>query len=338
MATNIDNKPSLPLTGEPQEPGQSVPQESDQSLLPTTEPKKPLPLTRKNLALLNTLNGDSKRKKHSSYFESDTMTISTTASGFAEKAYENGILDPPDSTEPTDLDTLRHRLTQRRNNIQPLPAHQRYCEFIFSSANKAKVSALVQKRIMIDYEDVSPQYRRAINQTITQTPRQDFNDNLLDPRPGLLELLFTSVLPYRLHYHALHKVDSLALCHFAAEFKRRWDKNMHPVVYQAAYDGAVLVFARNRALAQARAGAPDGATLAAVDRAAGETAVLTCATDGKEFNVFAHHYQDGAYYQNLVVSGHLRIYRDRGRELIRNAQEYAWCKSYELARLLGADL
>ena len=87
MATNIDNKPSLPLTGEPQEPGQSVPQESDQSLLPTTEPKKPLPLTRKNLALLNTLNGDSKRKKHSSYFESDTMTISTTTSGFAEKAY-----------------------------------------------------------------------------------------------------------------------------------------------------------------------------------------------------------------------------------------------------------
>lgn len=114
---------------------------------------------------------------------------------------------------------------------------------------------------------------------------------------------------------------------------------MHQAVYQAAYDGAVLVFARNRPLAQARAGAaPDGATLAAVDRAAGETAVLTCVTDGKEFNVFAHHFQDGAYHQNLVVSGDLRIYRDRGRELIRNAQEYAWCKSYELARLLGADL
>ena len=54
--------------------------------------------------------------------------------------------------------------------------------------------------------------------------------------------------------------------------------------------------------------------------------------------MFAHHYQDGAYHQNLVVSGDLRIYRDRGRELIRNVQEYAWCKSYELARLLGADL
>ena len=96
---------------------------------------------------------------------------------------------------------------------------------------------------------------------------------------------------------------------------------MHQAVYQAAYDGAVLVFARNRALAQARAGAPDGATttLAAVDRAAGETAVLTCATDGKEFNVFAHHYQDGAYHQDLVVSGDLRIYCDSDRELIRNA-------------------
>ena len=338
MAANMDDEPSLLLTGEPKERGQSVPQEPDQPLLPTSEPKELLPLTRKNLALLNTLNGDSKRKKHSSYFENDTMTISAAASGFAEKAYKNGILDPPDSIEPPDLGTLRHRLTQRRKSIQPLPAHQRYCEFISSSANEAKVSALVQKRIMIDYEDLSLQYRRAINQAITQTPRQDFNDNLSDPRPDLLEGLFTSVLPHSLHNHALHKVNSLAFCHFATEFKRP-DKNMHQAVYQAAYDGAVLVFARNRALAQARAGAAsDGATLAAVGKAAGETAVLTCATDGKEFNVFAHHYQDGAYHQNLVVSGDLRIYRSRGRELIRNAQECAWCKSYELARLLGADL
>ena len=135
---------------------------------PQPSPRSPSPLTRKNLALLNTLNGDSKRKKHSNYFESDTVTISTTTSGFAEKAYKNSILDPPDSTEPTDLDTLRHRLTQRRNSIQPpLPAHQRYCEFISSSANEAKVSALVQKRIMIDDEDLSLQHRRAINQTIT---------------------------------------------------------------------------------------------------------------------------------------------------------------------------
>ena len=269
------------------ERGQSVPQEPDQSLLPTSEPKELLTLTRKNLALLNTLNGDSKRKKlsncsgsswrsgaqapyrsrlawsagafghvlsshtgsfllyliwelrshpfylikslcnctsaarepfvpqsnvpqkHSSYFESDTMTISTTTSGFAEKAYENDILDPPDSREPPDLGTLRHRLTQRRNSIQPLPAHQRYCEFISSSANEAKALALVQKRIMIDYEDLSLQYRRAINQAITQTPRQDFNDNLSDPRPDLLEGLFTSVLPHSLHNHALHKVNSL---------------------------------------------------------------------------------------------------------------------------------
>jgi len=73
---------------------------------------QPLPLTKKNLALLNTFNGDAKRKKRSSYFESDdTMTISTAAPGFEQKAYENGIFDPIASRAPHDLNAICHRLT-----------------------------------------------------------------------------------------------------------------------------------------------------------------------------------------------------------------------------------
>lgn len=69
-----------------------------------------------------------------------------------------------------------------------------------------------------------------------------------------------------------------------------------------------------------------------------ETAVLTCATNGKVAEVFAHHSQNGQYHQNLVARESLLSYPNRGGELIRNTQDYGRSKSYELATLLGADL
>jgi hypothetical protein len=116
-----------------------------------------------------------------------------------------------------------------------------------------------------------------------------------------------------------------------------------------------LVYARERALAQARANVLDGTAAdtaaaaaaataaatraAAIDKAAKETAVFTCATDGKSVEVFAHHFQNGEYHQNLVAPREsLLSYPNRGRTLIRNTQDYARSKSYELAALLGADL
>ena len=54
--------------------------------------------------------------------------------------------------------------------------------------------------------------------------------------------------------------------------------------------------------------------------------------------VFSHRFQNGQYYQNLVARESLLDYPNRGRELIRNTQDYARSKSYELAGLLGADL
>ncbi|KAK3346857.1 hypothetical protein B0T25DRAFT_613480 [Lasiosphaeria hispida] len=68
--------------------------------------KEPLRLTRKNLALLNSLSGDNNNgnSDNRSCFESnDTMTTSTTSSKFQQKAYENGILDPTASKPPRTL-------------------------------------------------------------------------------------------------------------------------------------------------------------------------------------------------------------------------------------------
>ena len=299
---------------------------------------QPLPLTRKNLALLDASYAIGKRKKHSSYFEteSNTMTISSTALGFGQQqAYENGILDPTASRQPHDLGTLLRRLTQRRGSIQPsVLAHQQYCFMISKSYNQGGVTDVLNAEVLINPR--CTRYGKLVRRAITRIPPQTFNYNLSPPEPDHLEGLWTDALPHHLHSHALHDDNnSLAFCHLAVEFKRA-DGNLHLARYQAAYDGAVLVYARNRALDHA-------ATLGyssreAVERAARETSVLTCVTDGKTVERFAHYCEGEQYHQYPVATENLLTYPNRGRELIRNAQEFAQRKSFELAALLGATL
>ncbi|KAK4451263.1 hypothetical protein QBC34DRAFT_401595 [Podospora aff. communis PSN243] len=298
------------------------------------------PLTRKNLARLNALNGYVKDYDTDSAYlfddeTDDTMKkVSTIDSAFERRAYHNGILDPIASRPPQGLSIIRNYTTQRRTSTQPSErAHQTYFDKVSNSYNENDISHLIQSRIMREYND--PQYNRAHGRAITEIPSQDFNNGLSNPFPDVLEGLVTKVLPYHLHDNALHKKNSLSFCHFAAEFKRT-DGNLHQATVQAAYNGAVLVNARNRALAEAR---QDGTvTAAAIDKAAEEAAVFTCVTDGKVAEVYTHHSEGGQYYQNLVARESLLDYPNRGRELIRNTQDYARSKSYELANLLSADL
>ena len=304
----------------------------------------PLRLTRKNLARLNALNGDaedSDNDNDSAYlFEDDSddtmKKTSTTDSGFEQRAYENGILNPTASYPPPQgLDTIRHYLTRRRTSTQPSEhTHQRYCKKVSTSDNEDKVSFLIQTDIMKRYDYSDPQYDRIHGRAITRIPPQDFNDGFSDPLPDILEGLSTAILPDHLRNYALHTKNSLSFSHFAAEFKRT-DSNLHQAIYHAAYDGAVLVNARDRALAQA---ATSGCTRDTLEQAAVEIAVFTCVTDGKVAEVFSHHVQGGQYHQNLIARESLFSYPNRGRELIRNTQDYARSKSYELAALLGADL
>ncbi|KAK3366608.1 hypothetical protein B0T24DRAFT_534473 [Lasiosphaeria ovina] len=216
-------------------------------------------------------------------------------------------------------------------------AHQRYCKNISRSYNKATASFLIQKDIMISYND--RQYGRILSRPITRNPSQDFNDGLSNPRPDILEGIETEALPSHLHDHSLHlETGSLTFCHFAAEFERA-GSNLRLATSKAAYDGAVLVNARNQAIAKAKANTLDGtAAAAALDKAAEETSVVTCITDGKVAEVYIHHYKDGQYHMNLIARESLLSYPNRGRDIIRNTQDYARRKSYELARLLGADL
>ncbi|KAK0725659.1 hypothetical protein B0H67DRAFT_571091 [Lasiosphaeris hirsuta] len=313
---------------------------------------KPMRLTRKNLALFNSLNGDNNsgdddnnnnNNNNSGYPESendsdsDTMNnLSTTTSGFEARAYENGILSPNSSKPAQDLDNIRHHLTRRRSSTQPSEnTQQKYYRDISASFNESTASYDIHSKIMKEYDD--PRYGRLNNRAITRIRKEGFNNGLSNPNPDRIEGFKTSTLPNHTHNHALHDGHSLALCHFAAELKRI-DGNLHQAGYQAAYDGATLVHARDKALAQAKVDAASAHGLGAVvDKVAKETAVVTCATDGKVAEVFAHHFQNGEYHQNLVARESLLDYPNKGRELIRNAQDFARAKPYELLALLGIE-
>jgi len=187
---------------------------------------------------------------------------------------------------------------------------------------------------MRDYDYGDSNYSRQCNRAITEIPEQDFNHGLSNPLPNVLEGLRTKALPDHLHDNALHKEKSLSFCHFATEFKRT-NGNLGRATVQAAYDGANMVNARDRALAEARA---DASNTAAIDKAAEEAAVFTCVTNGTVAEVYTHYSEGGEYHQNLVARESLLDYPNRGRELIRNTQDYARSKSYELANFLGANL
>jgi len=100
-----------------------VPRPDDEdsvSVLPSNTP-----LTRKNLARLDALNGCNQDDIDSAYlFDDDSddtmMKFSTTHSSFEQRACTNGILDPAASPPAQDLSTIQNRLTQRRTSTQAI--------------------------------------------------------------------------------------------------------------------------------------------------------------------------------------------------------------------------
>lgn len=306
---------------------------------------QPLPLTRKNLARLNTLNGNSKRKKDSAYFESDTMPISTTASEFQQQAYENGILDPTASRQPHDLGALRRHLTQRRRSIPPSGlAHQQFCEEISYSYNESEASDLVRTEIMVNYRHLDQRYGRSISRTITQIPQQDFNRNLSPPQPDLMEGLKASFLPLGLRTHALHSDRSLALCHFSPSSSGPTGTLPRPSTRRPT---VVLSWPMHktmpsRGLEPRRSRAREIVLLAPLwlpltgrlGRRPSSPVRLTARSSRCSLTTL----RGGSTTQCRVANESLLAYPNRGRELLRNAQDYARHKSYELAALLGANL
>lgn len=124
---------------------------------------------RDNLARFDKMGNDGMRFKKSSIYhdstnDSTTRALSITASGFAVQAMKNGILDPPYSKPPTNLDDIRNRLAKSRGTASPPESvYGDYVHRIGTAPNEGTIVFEMGGEMLKKYEN--RKYSRAFNQT-----------------------------------------------------------------------------------------------------------------------------------------------------------------------------
>lgn len=220
-------------------------------------------LTRRNLARFNKLNqqkGKQLEDSRNCYEESagqsrSTRTFSTTKSGFAIRAYDNGLLPPDCSEPPTNLEELRRRFASACESASPTREdYEDYVENAETAANEASVAANGIQHLLKNHGQKG--YIRKFDVPFTGIPKDvGFNNGLSAPQPGFVEGLVTrQYRPLRLCKHisgaAIQEEwqKSAALPHISGKWKGR-GRSVDVAELQAGYTGAALVYSRNQALA-----------------------------------------------------------------------------------------
>ncbi|KAH6619163.1 hypothetical protein B0J18DRAFT_467340 [Chaetomium sp. MPI-SDFR-AT-0129] len=304
---------------------------------------KRAPLTRKNLAQFNKM----ARKKGTntpvpvpkSTVQSltanttSTRTTSATTSGFAIKTYRNGMLPSIISKPPTNYNEIRERQAGSRETPPATElAYNALVDRIVKAPNEATMVFEVAPKLLKEYDGKG--YQRALNQPFTGFPEDvGFNNGLSAPQPDFVEgLEMHGFDPFPVEEDVdgavLYKDNpfSVTLPHLAGEWKGR-GKDMDEAELQARYDGAALVYARNKALAYLGKSDPPG-----------HAAVTTFTTNGTILNFYAHYAAEAEdktlkYHQypissiNLVES--LEAHNE-GRRRLRNEQDHAFKQSCAL--------
>ncbi|KAK0636537.1 hypothetical protein B0T17DRAFT_478504, partial [Bombardia bombarda] len=304
--------------------------DSDSDAEPRTKRAR---LTRKNLALFDKMG--KKKTSDPTDDSKSTKTTSTTMSGFADKAYKNGILRPLHSRPPTSLDDIRRRHAAPRETASPPESvYEGYANRVGKAGNEATVVVETSGKLLKEYDDKG--YNRAFSRLFTNVaPNAGYNDGLSAPQPDFVEGLEKQEFrPFQVADHipgaALYHDDpfSLTLPHVAGEWKGP-DGSMREAELQSACDGAALVHARNQALAYMGKSDPPG-----------HAAITTFTTDGTSLNMYAHYALPSEedentleYHQYKYASTNIKDsyqgHKD-GRKGLRNAQDYAREQAYAL--------
>ncbi|KAK0655461.1 hypothetical protein B0T16DRAFT_310727, partial [Cercophora newfieldiana] len=294
----------------------------------------PAPLTRKNLALFNKMD---KNKALDSTDESKltkTKTTSTTTSGFAHKARNNGIIARIHSKPPQNVDNFRERHSKTRATASPTGSeHKDYVNTVEKAGNEATMVFEVGPQLLKKYRDEG--YNRALNRSFTNVPQNaGYNNGLSAPQPDFIEGLEEEEFrPFPVADYVpgatLYDDDpfSLTLPHIAGEWSP--DSGIRKAELQAAYDGAAIIHARNQALAYMGKSDPPR-----------HAVITTFTTDGTNLNMYAHYAipsEEDAdtleYHQYQYASTNIKDsyqgYKE-GRRGLRNAQDHAREQSYAL--------
>lgn len=243
-------------------------------------------------------------------------------SDFAFISYKNGIPPPAYSRPPTNLCELIDWVERIRGSYGiAAPEYNRYAR------------SKPQKHI-----DDENNYREAFFQPFTRFPKDvRFNNGLSPPEPGVIAGLRKEAFePFPLERvigAVLYEdtwdededddddISSIVLPHIAGEIGDPKD-SMERATLQCAYDGATLVYARNKALEFI--GKPDPL---------GQAVIVTYAYLGGFMQLFAHYAAPGddgklVYHQYPIgscdMSGSTCPNGSRG---IRNLEDYAWEQS-----------
>ncbi|KFY30038.1 hypothetical protein V493_02161 [Pseudogymnoascus sp. VKM F-4281 (FW-2241)] len=239
-----------------------------------------------------------------------------TMSDFAVISYKNGILPPAYSRPPTNLCELIDRVERIRVSNGPTAP----------DPNKP------QKDI-----DDENNYQQVYNQPLTGFPKDVvFNNGLPPPQPefiaGLRKEAFEPFPLERVIGAVLYEDDmeededdpndfhSIVLPHIAGEVGNP-EGSMERATLQCAYDGATLVYARNKALEFI--GKPDPLGLAVI-------VTYTFVSDIMEF--FAHYAAPGddgklEYHQYPIGSCDMSGTCPKGGRGIQNSEDYTWEQS-----------
>jgi hypothetical protein len=267
--------------------------------------------------------------------EPTTTEFPSLSSGFAMKAYQNGIFTPSSSKPPVNSQHIRKRYTRSRGTASPTEIdYQAYIESI-TGQNETGIAAAVNARLLKQYNVGG--YHKAFNRALTGFPKNvGFNNALPTPRPDFVEGLwvtqYESFPVEDIQGAVIYKDNpiSITLPHLAGEFKGV-GKDLQKAMLQSAYDGALLVHSRNQALSYLKKPDPEGSA-----------EITTFTTDGTILNFFAHYATPGEngslrYHQSQLRSISLTdSYKSfkEGRTALRNTQDYA----YELSRDLCDQL
>ena len=256
--------------------------------------------------------------------DASTKTISSTDSRFPAHISRNGILQPPNSERPVNVDHQQERLDRARETASPTESEYQLTAYKIQTSENEQTVLLETSTLLKGYERG---YRRVYNQPFNDFPKNvGFNNGLSPAQPDMVEgldLTRFDLFPIREESLLGAAVPSagpnaMTLPHLAGEWKGP-GKDMNLARHQAAYDGASMVYARNEACSFL--GSPDP-----VDHAY----VQTFTTDGATLNTFTHFSTESQgqvkYHQYPTSSSFLiSSYEDfkKSRRRLRNLQDVA---------------
>lgn len=230
-------------------------------------------------------------------FNSSNKTVSTTDPRFPALACENGILEQPNAEGPANLDYRQERINRARETASPTESEYQVAAYKIQTAENEQTVLLETSKLLKDWNVRG--YRSVFNQPFEDFPKNVGFNRLSAAQPDMVEGIDVrefDPFPVRqqLGGAAVPSMgpNAITLPHLAGEWKGP-GKDMILAQHQTAYDGAFMVFARNKA--RSFLGSPDPS---------GHAFISTFTIDSATINTFLHHSSESQgqvnYHQFLL--------------------------------------